>query len=157
MGKTIKAQFLVATLCAFASLSPAEVRSQGSINNPVVQLVKQHLGSIATVITLDPNSQPQALGSGFFIDSKGSLVTNAHVIENGRSVIVRWRSQTKEALRVVRFDRRYDLVVLETGYVNSPAIPLGDSDAVLVGEEIVALGNPQGLERHRVNWDREWH
>jgi hypothetical protein len=80
------------------------------------------------------------------MNSKGALTTNAHVIQGAATVVVRWHSQSKEARSVVRFDERYDLAVLDTGYSNTPSPPLGDSETVVVGQEVVVLGNPQGLE-----------
>jgi hypothetical protein len=110
------------------------------------RIAQRYLGAVATVISLDEHRQPLALGSGFFIDQQGHLVTNAHVVEGAASVVVRWRSERRDAVRVTRFHPRYDVVVLETGFYNTSAVPIGDSQNVAVGEDVVVLSNPRGLE-----------
>jgi S1-C subfamily serine protease len=133
---------VVALLWAFVGSAMAEPAPKSA----AARIAQQHLGATATVIALDDNRQPLSLGTGFFIDSNGLLATNAHVIQGAAAVVVRWRSRSKEAVRVVRFDERYDLAVLDTGYSRTPAPRLGDSETVVVGQEVVVLGNPQGLE-----------
>src|SRR5215469_12509997 len=103
MDKPLKLMIIWLSLTVVV-ITARQTDGQPFTNNPIVQVVKQHLGSVATVVTLDRNSQPQGLGSGFFIDSNGSLVTNAHVIAGANSVVIRWRSETKQAARDIRFD-----------------------------------------------------
>ncbi|MDQ3867230.1 MAG: trypsin-like peptidase domain-containing protein [Actinomycetota bacterium] len=91
----------------------------------------------------------QSLGSGFVIDKDGHIVTNYHVIEGADEVYVNFTRDDELKAKVVGVDPSTDLALLkidEHRRALSP-IPLGNSDAVRVGDEVVAIGNPFGLER----------
>jgi len=108
--------------------------------------------SSASVDSSDPFLGPQAaprLGSGFIIDKSGRIVTNYHVIEGAQEVEVNFSGDDRVPARVVGSDPSTDLAVLE---IDAQAraltpLPLGNSDAVRVGDSVVAIGNPFGLER----------
>jgi putative serine protease PepD len=91
----------------------------------------------------------QALGSGFVLDESGRIVTNQHVVGGASSASVRlWNGRTFDA-RVVGTDASTDLAVLD---VDAPAsvlepIALGDSGDVEIGDGVVAIGSPFGLEQ----------
>jgi serine protease Do len=89
-----------------------------------------------------------ALGSGFLIDGEGHVVTNAHVVEGADTVRVRLSDDREFSAHVVGRDKKLDLAVLKLdgdGVKNLPATSLGSSDALRVGEYVVAIGNPFGL------------
>jgi S1-C subfamily serine protease len=91
----------------------------------------------------------KALGSGFVIDKAGHIVTNYHVIEGARSVEVSFSNNESLKARIVGSDPSTDIAVLQVD-AHSRALtplPLGNSDAVRVGDSVVAIGNPFGLER----------
>jgi S1-C subfamily serine protease len=100
----------------------------------------------------DPFFGPQArvsLGSGFVIDEDGYIVTNYHVIESARQIEVNFSGDDRVRATIVGVDPSTDLALLK---INAQAraltpLPLGDSDAVRVGDAVVAIGNPFGLER----------
>jgi S1-C subfamily serine protease len=133
-------------VAAVLLLFPMSATAQSAPPTTAARIAQRYLDAVATVISLDENRQPLALGSGFFIDQQGHLVTSAHVVEGAASVIVRSRSERRDAARVIRFDPRYDVVVLETGFHNTAAVPVSESQHVAVGEEVVVLSNPRGLE-----------
>jgi len=90
-----------------------------------------------------------SLGSGFVIDKGGYIVTNYHVIENAQEVEVNFSGDDRVPATVVGSDPSTDLAVLK---IDAQAraltpLPLGNSDAVHVGDAVVAIGNPFGLER----------
>jgi putative serine protease PepD len=94
------------------------------------------------------NQEAQAQGSGFVIDSDGHIVTNDHVVENANSVSVRfWNGSTYDA-SVVGTDPSTDLAVIKVDAPSSVLHPvsLGDSSSVQVGDPVVAIGSPFGLE-----------
>jgi S1-C subfamily serine protease len=108
--------------------------------------------SSGSVDANDPFFGPQPatrLGSGFVIDKSGRIVTNYHVIEGAQEVEVNFSGDDRVPARVVGSDPSTDLAVLE---IDAQAraltpLPLGNSDAVRVGDSVVAIGNPFGLER----------
>ena len=90
----------------------------------------------------------RGLGSGFIVSPEGHVVTNHHVVSGGGAVEVRLQDGRRFPARVLGADARTDLAVLKVdGLINPPVMPLGDSDALQVGELVLALGNPFGLEQ----------
>ena len=88
-------------------------------------------------------------GSGFIIDKEGHLLTNLHVVQGARSVRVRLFDGSSHDARIIGFDVSNDVAVLLIQVPVDKLIPLtfGDSSSILVGQKILALGNPFGLER----------
>jgi serine protease Do len=88
-----------------------------------------------------------SLGSGFIIDKDGFVVTNNHVIEDADQIKVKLKDQREFDAKIVGRDPNTDIALLkiESGD-NLPAIKLGDSDALEVGQWVLAIGSPFGLE-----------
>lgn len=88
-----------------------------------------------------------AIGSGFIIDPSGLIATNLHVIGESRPIEVQMENGRKlEVTHVQASDRHVDLAILKVDAQDLPALSLGNSDLLRQGEEVVALGNPLGLE-----------
>jgi putative serine protease PepD len=90
----------------------------------------------------------QGQGSGFVYDGDGHIVTNAHVVDGASSVSVKFWNGKTFAARVVGTDASTDLALLKVDAPVSELFPLslGDSSKVLVGDNVVAIGSPFGLE-----------
>ena len=94
----------------------------------------------------NPISKRKALGSGFLIDGKGHVVTNAHVVDGAKEVKVKLADEREFTAKVVGRDQRLDLAVLELeGAKDVQGSSLGSSADLRVGEYVVAIGNPFGL------------
>ena len=91
----------------------------------------------------------RALGSGFVIDKAGHIVTNYHVVEHARSVDVSFSNNESMKAKVVGTDPSTDVAVLQVDAHSRALTPLalGNSDAVRVGDSVVAIGNPFGYDR----------
>lgn len=89
----------------------------------------------------------RALGSGFIVDPRGYVVTNAHVVDGADEVRVRLADDREFSAKVKGRDKMLDLAVLELvdAPKDLPAVSLGESGSVRVGEYVVAIGNPFGL------------
>lgn len=89
----------------------------------------------------------QALGSGFVIDKQGHIVTNYHVVENADKLEIDFPSGLKVYGDVIGTDLDSDLAVIKVNVSEEDLVPLplGDSDTALVGQTVVAIGNPYGL------------
>ncbi len=97
-----------------------------------------------------PQQQTQsALGSGFVIDKAGHIVTNYHVVAGARSVEVSFSNNESMKARVIGADPSTDIAVLQVNVRARALTPLqlGNSDNVQVGDSVVAIGNPLGLDR----------
>lgn len=89
----------------------------------------------------------RSLGSGFIINSAGYIVTNDHVIENGRSILVSTRDGSQYRATVVGRDHRSDVALLKIDAGHPlPVAPLGDSETVKVGQWVMAIGDPFGFD-----------
>jgi serine protease Do len=90
----------------------------------------------------------KALGTGFIIDSKGYIITNNHVIEGADEIIIKLYDEKQFKAKVIGSDPLTDLALLKIEPKGEKLYPLklGDSKATKVGEIVVAIGNPYGLE-----------
>jgi S1-C subfamily serine protease len=120
----------------------------------VVQITTTSIQTVEPDPFLNPFGFPeqqeqQALGSGFVIDKSGHIVTNAHVVEDAEEIEVSFSNRDSVKARLVGRDLSTDLAVLKVDVDASALAPLrlGDSDRVRVGDSVVAIGNPLGLER----------
>jgi serine protease Do len=96
-----------------------------------------------------PNPMPRrGLGSGVIIDPSGVARTNAHVVEGASQVEVTMLDGTKHKATIVGLDKKTDLAVvrLDADGKKFPFLPLGDSDEVQVGDWVLAVGSPFGLQ-----------
>ena len=96
-----------------------------------------------------PRGQPrqQSLGSGFIIDPDGSILTNNHVVNNAQKIVVKLADEREFDAKIVGRDPKTDIAVIKIEAKGElPAAPLGDSSRLEVGEWVVAIGNPFGLD-----------
>ncbi|HSR94024.1 MAG TPA: trypsin-like peptidase domain-containing protein [Solirubrobacterales bacterium] len=150
-----------ATVTVAAPLSaPVDAKEEGNAN--LINLIYRRDGQGVAFISSDlpakgasgPFGESEgggtATGSGFLIDTEGHIVTNNHVVEGADRVEVKLgSSDTTYTAEVVGTDPATDVALLK---VNAPAdqlhpLSLGDSAKVEVGEEVIAIGNPFGLDR----------
>jgi len=88
----------------------------------------------------------QATGSGFIIGSDGLIVTNAHVVDGADEVRVRMSDRREFIAKVIGADKRTDVALLKVEAKDLPKVTIGDPDKLKVGEWVVAIGKPFGLE-----------
>src|SRR3546814_921326 len=92
-----------------------------------------------------PRRAPRASGSGVIITADGYIVTNNHVVQDGEKVEVTLNSRETYEAEVIGTDPGSDLALLKINSKDLPFIPYGNSDAVQVGEWVLAVGNPFDL------------
>jgi serine protease Do len=89
----------------------------------------------------------KSLGSGFVVDREGYILTNNHVVESGDKIIVRLSDEKEFEAKLVGRDAKTDIAVIKIDAdIDLSTAPLGDSDKLEVGEWVLAIGNPFGLE-----------
>ena len=95
-----------------------------------------------------PEREPeaQAVGSGFIIGSDGQVITNAHVVDGADEVTVRLSDKREFKAKVLGTDKRTDIALLKIEAKDLPKVTIGDPDKLRVGEWVVAIGKPFGLE-----------
>jgi serine protease Do len=89
----------------------------------------------------------QSLGSGVIASPDGHIVTNFHVVRGADAIVVRLADHGEYQARLIGSDARTDLALLKIDAAGLPALPFGDSDRLEVGEPVMAIGNPFGLEQ----------
>ena len=91
----------------------------------------------------------RALGSGFVIDKAGHIVTNFHVVRGANTIQVSFSNNERFKAKLVGSDPSTDIAVLKVNVSARAlkALPLGNSDVVRVGDQVIAIGNPFGLDR----------
>jgi len=90
----------------------------------------------------------KSLGSGFIIDKEGYIITNNHVVEKAEQIKVKLSDKKEYDAQVIGTDPKTDLALIKIKAAGSlPVVRLGDSDKLEVGEWVVAIGNPFGLEQ----------
>ena len=122
---------LAALPAAVQALTPAEVFERAS-------------PSVWRVVTYDVDDIPLAQGSAVVVGPE-QAVTNCHVLRRAKRVALRRDKQTVAA-RLTQWDVQRDVCGLEAKTLAAPAVPLGDSTKVQVGQNAYAIGNPKGLE-----------
>ncbi len=95
------------------------------------------------------NRRPQrGVGSGFIVDSKGYILTNEHVVEGATRITVGLQSGEKYRGRVIGIDEETDVAVIKIDTAQAlPTVTLGDSNAAQVGDWVLAIGSPFGLDQ----------
>jgi S1-C subfamily serine protease len=127
------------------------------IERMTTQLFRQASGSVVHITTLELHTDPFELnvlevpkgtGSGFVWDEQGDIVTNFHVVQGGSGARVTLEDQSVWDAQLVGFSRRHDLAVLKIVGAASRArpLPIGTSRDLLVGQMVIAIGSPFGLD-----------
>jgi serine protease Do len=97
------------------------------------------------VVVIDTD---KGIGSGFVVKSDGTIVTNHHVVADAKAMAVKFASgEVYRNVYLLSSDPTEDLAVLKIEAVDLPSIPLGNSSNVQVGEEVLLVGAPRGMEQ----------
>ena len=98
--------------------------------------------------TPDREMKQQSLGSGFIVDKEGYILTNNHVVEGADEIKVKCSDGREFTAKVIGRDKKTDLALIKIAslFQDLPTLALGDSDTMRVGDWVLAIGNPFGLE-----------
>ena len=91
------------------------------------------------------NRNIKSVGSGVIYTADGYILTNEHVIHNAREIVVTTSGGQEYAAQVVGADETSDIAILKIAVKNHPHVKLGNSDDIIIGEWVIAFGNPYGL------------
>ena len=93
-----------------------------------------------------PEEQARGLGSGFVLSADGLIMTNAHVVEGADEVIVTLTDKREFKARIIGSDKRSDIALVKIEATGLPAVKVGDVNRLKVGEWVMAIGSPFGLD-----------
>jgi len=120
----------------------------GGENSPFNQFFKDFFGQLPGQMGGQmPDQERHALGTGFIISDKGYIVTNNHVIEGADKIIVKTSDGKEYKAKLVGSDAKLDVALLKIKAEHLQVAKLGNSDQLRVGDWVIAIGNPFGLEQ----------
>lgn len=95
-----------------------------------------------------PREHKQAsLGSGVIVDEDGYILTNSHVIRDADEIKVKLSDKREFKGKVIGIDQKTDIAVIKIDAIHLPVVKFGDSDGLKIGETVIAIGNPFGLNQ----------
>lgn len=137
---------------ATPTLVPISVIEEARADDLVFINIYQRVNpAVVNIEVSGPFSSDGALdasGSGFVIDMDGHIVTNAHVVEDANEILVTFSDGFVTTAQLIGIDNYSDIAVIKVDVEDSRLLPVefGDSNELLVGERVIAIGNPFGLE-----------
>lgn len=93
-----------------------------------------------------PEEVPRGVGSGFIVSADGFILTNHHVVEGADEILVTLADKREFKARLIGSDRRTDVALVKIPAINLPSLKAGDPNKLRVGEWVLAIGSPFGLE-----------
>jgi serine protease Do len=111
----------------------------------VAGVAKYASDSILAIYTSTDGKTLDGMGSGIIFSEDGYIITNAHVIENANVIMGELNDGTQFQLSLVGMNTDLDIAVLQSSEKDLPVATMGNSDKVILGEQVVAIGNPAGL------------
>lgn len=134
---------LAASASSTSQQEPMSVVKVSQLVRPAVVNISTH--QLAYDWYLRPIPEERGSGSGVIFDQSGLILTNSHVVEGARGLTVALPDGRTFDGQIVGADPRSDLAVVRVGGQNLPVAELGDSDALQIGEQVVAIGNALAL------------
>ncbi len=110
------------------------------------ELLKKFFGDRVNIPDSQVSPVEKAFGTAFFITQDGYMLTNNHVVEGSDSITVTLNDHRELDATLVGSDERSDVAVLKIEGSNFPALPIGDSSKLKVGEPVLAIGSPFGFD-----------
>ncbi len=147
--------FSILTVSIIAIIGMAPSTAKSDCTEPMPELFQRVSPAVVSIsaLALDPfkitNRVGMAVGSGFIINDEGLVFTNSHVVLGRQLIIVTLDDGRKIDAELLGADPIFDLAVLRISVPleGHPTAVLGDSDSIRIGEDVIAIGNPFGLEQ----------
>src|SRR6267378_725166 len=137
------ALFLFSILTALAVPRGLAQQSSGDLS----QLVKSSIDAVVLIVVNDASGKLVLEGSGFLVSPDGRIVTNHHVIASASSATVKLNNGAFFPIEgIIADDPEHDLALIKVAGKNLPYLSLEDSDSLTVGQRVLAIGSPLGLE-----------
>ena len=134
---------VMSALVAGGMVPPSWADAQASVT--LEELAAAAVSAVVLIDVETPSGNRQ--GSGFLVDPGGRILTNSHVIRDARAARVKLASgDIYDMVTVLAEDERRDIAVLQVSGFDLPTLPLGNSDSVRIGNPVVLIGSPLGLE-----------
>lgn len=140
MSKRALARVLLATTLSWAAIVPLSAQTAGELYNrfsPAVVLIE----------LIGDTGKVKGRGTGFIVSSSGQILTNYHVIAHAKKATVRLANgDAYDTVEVLDVDQRKDIALLKIKAIDLPTVVIGNSSQVHVGDTVLSLSNPLGLQ-----------
>ncbi|MEG2857224.1 MAG: trypsin-like peptidase domain-containing protein, partial [Clostridia bacterium] len=122
--------------------------NNADVGNLTLTQMAKFAESVVLIYNADAKGNAQSLGSGFVIANDGTIVTNYHVIEGASQLVIQMADGKQYPItQVSKYDAKRDIAILRADAIKGHAwLSLGDSSKVVVGQSVVAIGSPLGLQ-----------
>lgn len=151
LSKTDRAMSEVAAAVkpAIVNISSTHTVRSAAMNNPFLNdpFFRQFFGDQFGGTGKPKEFKQASLGSGVIVDREGYILTNNHVVKDADEIKVKLSDKREFAGKVIGTDPKTDLAVIKIDAHNLPILKLGDSDKMKVGQTVLAVGNPFGLNQ----------
>ncbi|WP_193142785.1 MULTISPECIES: S1C family serine protease [unclassified Meridianimarinicoccus] len=128
-----------------SSATPADAEG-GMSNDDFLKEFQRRFGDTMPQMPQSPNMPDrQGVGSGFIISEDGLIVTNNHVIAGATTVTVKFADGSEHEATIIGTDPLTDIALIDIDGTDLPTVAFGSSEAMRVGDEVIAMGNPFGL------------
>ena len=106
---------------------------------------ERYAPAVVKIMALDEAGRTVGSGSGFFVNNRGAVATNYHVLDSSsKAVVVTMKGEEGEVVGISHADPKVDLLIAETSFQSTLPVTLGDSDKVIVGESVLVMGHAPG-------------
>lgn len=129
-----------------ASPAPSPQHSEPKIKG-IPEIVREQADAVVFLRVTSKEGE-RRVGSGFVVRPTGEILTNFHLVEHAKTLTVKLKNEdVYDEVTILKTDARRDIALIKVRGWNLPVVRSGDSDLVQVGERVVAIGNPRGLEQ----------
>lgn len=139
---------LPATLPTIVAAPPTPPSLAGSKGLQGIPEIVKDQGDAVVFLRVTARDGERRLGTGFIVRRTGEILTNLHLVNNAKTMTVKLRNEdVYDEVTLLETDPRRDIALIKVRGWNLPTVRLGNSDLVQVGERVMAIGNPRGLEQ----------
>ncbi|MBQ9940719.1 MAG: trypsin-like peptidase domain-containing protein [Clostridia bacterium] len=131
------------------AIDPSQTSSNALTNQQIIEKGKPSVVGIiveSEIYTFGRTFTQQSVGSGFIVTADGYIITNAHVVEDATNITVIMYDEKEYKAELIGEDTLSDVAVLKIEGTDFPAVELGNSDQLVQGDPVIAIGTPAGIE-----------
>lgn len=141
-----RAATLLLCLCSVTCLSQVQPAAETQTNTVAGAIYRKASPAVVLIETYNDKGEVTAAGSGFLISADGRILTNYHVVAHTKQATVRLANKDAyDSVDVLDIDKRKDIALIKIKAVDLPFLPLGQSNAVDVGDAVFSLSTPLGI------------
>ena len=132
---------------SFVPLCPIPAYALKCDEDSAAEIFAKQSDAIVLIAALNKNKKNSRLGSGFIVSEDGQIITNYHIVKKAKKIFVKLKNnRVYNHVRLISFDSGKDIAVLKIDARHLKKVQLGNSSEVKIGQRVITIGNPLGLE-----------